>query len=175
MEGSRYNEIHWHEDALAYAEEFGLTREDCEKIMLAKSNPTLDSRSHEVGHLIVRYRAGDVVVVVGHRDLEDPVIMSVWVDTHQETKGGGTKPGGSGSSLPKTQKELIKRILGHGFKIKHDNRGHLKVVDENGVFVYSLPSTPSEYRSIANAWSGYNRARAKYNKEKRERGREQEA
>lgn len=168
---SKYKRIDWHDDALAYALEFGMTREDCEKILLSQSGAKLDPRSYEVGHLIVRYRAGDVVVVVGHREKDVPVIMSVWVDTHteQSRESGSKKPGGSGSKLPKTMKQLTKMVLSDGFKIQHA-AGHLKVVDIEGTFICTLPSTPSEYRSIANSWHTYNRAKINYYNEKRAQG-----
>lgn len=166
----KFKEILWHDDAVSYAAQFGLTREDCELILLNKSRPSLDPRSAEVGHLIVRYRAGDVTVVVGHRDKDLPAVMSVWVDDHNY-KGGTRKQGGAGSTAPNNMKALTKRILEAGYKIEHAG-GHLKVRDKDtGVMLMTMPSTPSDYRSIPNAWTLFLRKRAANETAKREKER----
>jgi hypothetical protein len=164
-----YKSISWHADAEVYASTFGLDKKDVESIMLARSNPKIDSRSHEVGHLIVRYSAGDVTVVVGHREKEHPVIMSVWVETGQQRSGSQKPHGVKGSSLPTSMKEIQKRIMADGFKIKHGG-AHLRVEDENGVLLCSLPSTPSDHRSIPNVWKTYQRKKAEYHKRKQSDG-----
>lgn len=164
-----YADINWQDDAVAYAEMYGLSLEDVEKIVLSRTRPAVDPRSHEVGHLIVRYRAGDVVVVVGHREKAHPVIMSVWVETGQ-TKGGTKKTGGvQGSNAPHSMKDLTKRILAEGFKVQHGG-SHMKVMTPEGNLLMSMPSTPSEYRSIANCWSLFLRKKAEYQSTKKEQG-----
>jgi predicted RNA binding protein YcfA (HicA-like mRNA interferase family) len=164
---SDYKSISWHKDAESYAQMYGLDKEDVEKIMISKSNPELDSRSRQVGHLIVRYRAGDVTVVVGHREKEHPVIMSVWLNTKKQRAGSQKLSGVSGSSMPKSMKELLKRVMADGFKVVHGG-SHLRVEDSDGVMVCTLPSTPSEYRSIGNAWKAYCRKKVEYYKRKDE-------
>ena len=156
-----YKDVSWLPEAVHYAESFGLSQEDCEKILLQRSKPTMDPRTAETGHLIVRYRAGDVVVVVGHRDKHHPVIMSVWVETGNASRSGSRKQTGSGSSLPTTMKQLQRRILDDGFKIKHGG-SHLRVESEDGELVATLPSTPSDHRSIPNSWTAYLRKKAAF-------------
>lgn len=163
---THYTDISWHDDALAYAKEFGMDPADVEKIVLSRALPKVDARSHEVGHLVMRYHAGDVVVVVGHREKQHPVVMSVWVETGKH-RSGSQKPGGAGSSLPKTMKELNKRVLADGFKLVMGG-SHMRVEDKDGVLIASLPTTPSEYRTIANTWKYYQRAKAKYHQNKKE-------
>lgn len=168
VDDEKFKTISWHPEALSYAHSFGLTQEDCEKIVLSRSRPILDPRSNEVGHLIVRYRAGDVTVVVGHREKEHPVIMSVKVNTgFKGFAGSRSGSSGSGSTLPKTMRELHKRILADGFKIVHGG-SHLRVEDDEGTLIASLSSTPSEYRTIANTWKYYQRARIEYQNTKKE-------
>lgn len=167
-----YKSISWHADAEVYASTFGLDKKDVESIMLNRSNPKIDSRSHEVGHLIVRYTAGDVTVVVGHREKEHPVIMSVWVETGQQRSGSQKPHGVKGSSLPTSMKQLQKRILADGFKIRLGG-SHLRVEDEDGHLLLSLPATPSDYRSIPNVWKAYQRKKAEYLKNNKEQRGEQ--
>lgn len=159
---SRFKKIHWHDDALAYAEMYGLTKEDCEAILINKSRPKLDARTHEVGHLIVRYRAGDVVVVVGHRELDEPVIMSVWVDDHNRDKASRRAGGGpADDAAPKSMKDLTRRIKALGYHLDHRGK-HIKVLDpDTGNLVATLPSTPSDWRSIPNSWALFRRKHAK--------------
>lgn len=164
-----FKRITWHDDAVAYAEMYGLAKEDCELILTSKSNPTLDTRSHEVGHLIVRYRSGDVVVVVGHRDKDEPVIMSVWVDTKTGHRSGSQKGGGAGSTMPTTMRELKKRIMAAGYRLEYGG-SHMKVYDkETGAYLLSLPITPSDHRSIPNAWSLFLRKKTANESEKKEK------
>lgn len=166
----QFKEIRWHDDAVSYAEQFGLSKKDCELILLNKSRPSLDPRSAEVGHLIVRYRSGDVTVVVGHRDKDLPVVMSVWVESNHQ-RGGSQKQTGSGSTAPTSMKALTKRILDAGYTVEHA-AGHLKVRDKDtGVMLMTMPSTPSDHRSIPNAWSLFNRKRAANEIAKREKER----
>jgi hypothetical protein len=147
--------IDWHDDAKEYAQSYGLTPDDVELIVTNKTNPQLDPRSHEVGHLIVRYRAGDVIVVVGYREPKRPVIMSVMVDHHHESRAGSKAPGGAGKTGPTTMKALVKRILDHGYRVEMGG-SHYRVVDKvTGEFLMSLPVTPSDHRSIPNAWSSF--------------------
>lgn len=156
-----YESLSWHDDALSYAEMYGLTKSNVESIVRSQSRPVQDPRTAETGDLIMRYHGGDVVVVVGLRDPKNPVIMSVWVETGTK-KGGSKKLGGvSGSSMPTSMKALQRRVLDDGFKIKHGS-SHLRVEDEDGYMVCTLPSTPSEYRSIANAWKAYCRKKVEY-------------
>ena len=118
----------------------------------------MDPRSREVGHLIVRYRAGDVIVVVGHRDKDEPVIMSVQVDTgHTSYQGTRASGGATGSTAPNTMRELRKRVLAEGYRIEQVG-AHAKVLDkETGSFLMSLPLTPSDHRSIPNCWAQFTR------------------
>ena len=156
-----YESISWHDDAKSYADMYGLELKDVEAIVLAKSKPVIDPRTNETGNLVMRYRAGDVVVVTGLRDPKNPVIMSVWVETGM-TKGGSKKnTGTAGTGMPTTMKQLQRRILDDGFKIKHGG-AHLRVEDDEGYMIATLPSTPSEYRSIPNAWKSYCRKKAEY-------------
>lgn len=153
-------ELIWHTDAREYARSYGLTPQDVELIVASKKNPQLDPRSHEVGHLIVRYRAGDVIVVVGYRDPDKPVVMSVQVDHHTETRSGSRAPGGAGKTGPTTMSALKKRILEAGYRIEMGGSHYRVLHKETGEYLMSLPVTPSDHRSIPNAWALFNKKRA---------------
>ena len=158
---TEYQSISWQPDALSYAEMYGLTQENVELIVKNKSRPVIDPRTNEVGSLIMRYRSGDVVVVTGLRDPDNPVIMSVWVETNNKKSGSKKNSGTSGSSMPTTLKQLQRRILDDGFKIRMGG-SHLRVEDAEGNLLTTLPATPSDYRSIPNAWKSYCRKKADY-------------
>lgn len=162
------NEILWRTDAKEFAASYGLSQEDVEAIVRSRINPQVDPRSHEVGHLIIRYRAGDVIVVVGYREVDAPMVMSVWVDHHHESKAkqGSRTPGGQGKSAPTTVKELVKRVLASGYKVEMGG-SHYRVVDkETGDFLMSLPITPSDHRTIPNAWRTFIRKDAQAQRER---------
>jgi hypothetical protein len=141
-------ELIWHTDAREYARSYGLTIEDVETIVESKTNPQMDPRTHEVGHLIVRYRAGDVIVVVGYRDPDKPVVMSVQVDHHHETPAGSRAPGGAGKTGPRTMNELKKKILAAGYKIELGGSHYRVLHKDTGEYLMSLPVTPSDHRSV---------------------------
>ncbi len=153
-------QILWHTDAKEYAATYGLTPEDVEVIVRSKPFPQVDPRSHEVGHLIMRYRAGDVIVVVGYREPKRPVVMSVMVDHHHETRSGSKAPGGSGKTAPTTIKALIKRVLEAGYKVELGGSHYRVLHKETGEYLMSLPVTPSDHRSVPNAWALFNKKKA---------------
>jgi hypothetical protein len=94
-----------------------------------------------------------VTVVVALPPDRDPVIWGVYLHLPLEQKHAGAGPGGGGNvrSVPKTMRELRKRIAATpGLSIKPGGH-HDKVVDLNDRVLTTLPSTPSDYRAVANA------------------------
>lgn len=164
----RAEDITWDKDADSFAEDFGLSREDVIKIIMNPSRSTLDARSSVVGHPIVNHWAGDVRVTVGYRDPSTPHVLHVTVHWDDDRPTGGTHKvtGLSGSSLPRSTRELRKRILNMGYGITPDN--HPKVFDrETDEVFYTIPGTPSDVRSIPNTWKAFLRAHAQHQARKR--------
>ena len=160
--------IRWHDNAREYARTYGLTVDDVEAIVRMKNRPEIDPRSTEVGHLIVRYHAGDVFVVVGYREPHLPVVMAVMVNDHHTGKAGSRTPGGVGKTGPTTIKELTKRVIAQGYRIEMGG-SHLRVLDKDtGEYLMSLPSTPSDYRSVPNAWALFLRKKAEADRQRKE-------
>jgi len=154
------DEIYWKPEARDYANTYGLAIEDVEAIVRKKPHPKVDDRSAEVGHRIMRYRAGDVIVVVGLREPDKPMVMSVWVDHHSKAHSGSKNPSGSGKSGPTTIKELTKRIIASGYRIEMGG-AHSRVLDkETGEFLMALPITPSDHRTVPNVWATFLRKKA---------------
>ena len=151
----KFSQISWNEDAMSYAKQFGLDPKDVELIVSNATKGTLDPHTHVVGHLVVRYLAGDVIVVVGHREKDHPKILSVQVWTPGEQHGNNrTAKGGHGSSLPKSDRDLRKKIMERGYKILPGN--HPKVVDvETDQVLMTIAGTASDHRTIPNDWKRF--------------------
>lgn len=153
----------WDERARGYLTQWNLTEDEVRRVIRSDLNPTMDPSSSDVGHPILRFRGGDVVVVVGLREPIRPKILSVYMvipglREHRER----TAKGGSGSSLPKTQRQLRSWIAGFGYSFRTGG-SHDAVIDpETGKRVYTVPITPSDHRSLANSWRGFLRAHAVY-------------
>lgn len=158
-----FKSLRWLPEAESYADEWGLDQNDVESIVRSATQGTLDPRSNDAGYLIVRYRAGDVIVVVGYRETDHPMILSVYLHIPGNETIGGKKSAGSGagSTLPRSYLELRKRIMAAGYKITADL--HPKVYDpQDGTVFYTLPGTASDHRSLANNWRAWLKAKVKY-------------
>lgn len=152
-----YDKIHWQDSAKEYAEMFGISKEDAETIVRTSERYEKDPHSNDLGHLVMRYYAGDVCIVVGHREVKEPIIMHVRMRLPMNDSKQQKRDSGSGSTLPRNMRELKKRILDLGYKIAPGGK-HDKVIDpKNGTVVCTVPTTPSEYRSVANVWLEFRR------------------
>lgn len=154
--------LFWDDRAKDWLDTWGLTQADAESIILADTKPTLDPHSGEAGHPIVRFRRGDVTVIVGLREKERPKVLSVFIhipgwDTNKGTGNPGT---GAGTSLPTSNKQLRRWIIDFGYRIEAS--AHDRVLDKTtGKFVMALPNTPSDSRSLANTWRSFLKAHAR--------------
>ena len=155
-----YSSISWNDQALEYAGEFGLNPKDVETIVRTSSKGELDPYTHKVGHLVVKYRAGDVTVVVGYREKQHPRILWVRVNTGADDFKYHSSPGGvSGSTLPRSDRDLRRRIMEKGYKITPDN--HPKVIDvETDQVIMTMAGTASDHRTLANTWRAFVRIHA---------------
>lgn len=166
---SKFNpeDITWNREADSFAEEFGLSREDVIKIIMSPQRSVMDERAAEVGYPIVNHWAGDVRVTVGYRDPLVPRVLHVAVHWDDEARGGSRKSSGvSGSSLPRSYRDLRKKIMEMGYGISPDN--HPKVFDrETDEVFYTIPGTPSDHRSISNSWKAFLRAHAAHQARKK--------
>lgn len=159
-----YGEIYWDHQAREAAAVWGLDLENVEAIVRKPQRAELDPHTHKIGHLVVKYFSGDVVVVAGHLDKEHPQILHVSVSAPMSGSSSTSRSGkgtGAGSSLPTTNRDLMRRITDKGCKLKHTSGGHLSVHAPNGDKLITMGSTPSDHRSIANAWRTFMR---EYNK-----------
>lgn len=146
----------WYPKATEFAEEWGIPPEVVEA---AAGNPTrigLNEDSGSDGYVIEDRRRGDVTAVVGLRD-QAPAILYVKVHTHQDY---GPERGANlgGSTGPKTMRGVKARIVAEGYRIASAGHGD-KVMTQDGTFLCSLPTTPSDHRTVANCWATFRRAR----------------
>lgn len=103
------------------------------------------------GSAAVNLYRGDLIVTVGLA-LEPPMVLSVRHRLRDDIRTA-RKPGGVGTTMPTTMRELRRRAVAAGLKID-PGTAHDKVVDPStGRVVTTLASTPSDHRSIANTWS----------------------
>lgn len=164
-------EITWLPGVKDYAAMWGMSPEDVEQIINAKGRCSIDAHTADVGHLVVRYYAGDVIIIVGYRRLRHPKVMSVFIEGGMpDTSSGSKTPSKGGSDAPTSIRALTKKILDAGYRVEHAGRssGHLRVINaETGAFLMTIPSTPSDHRTVPNTWSEFLRkdARAKFDEE----------
>lgn len=155
------NTIEWDRQASKGAERWGLEKEDVEKIVRNPQRSVLDAYSTEVGYPVVKHISGDVVVVTGYRERRSPMVLSVFLSTGPGTVAGSRSGGGKGKSSPTSLGELTKRIKDMGYVFAAG--GHPKVIDpETGTVIYTIPGTPSDWRSLANCWKAFLRRHDKW-------------
>ena len=142
----------WNDEARNFVELYNVDRRLIVDAVRAPQMISTDPRSAEVGYPIKRLRRGDVEVVVGYREPEYPTILYVRLATPDDDQGPKRSPGGTkGSSLPPTLTELHRRITMAGYSLEHSGM-HVKVLSQGGNLLMTLPKTPSDKRSLANAW-----------------------
>lgn len=156
----------WMEEAEDAAAIWGLDKQDVEAVIRHPQQLAKDRRSEEVGYLIMRYRAGDVVAVVGYREITEPFVMYVCMVF---SLPGPVTPGlrrsaghGKGRRLPHTPLELRRRIKeladpnnparDYSFVV---GSTHCLVVDGRGKYVMTLPIVPGDHRTIPNCWATF--------------------
>lgn len=110
---------------------------------------TLDPSSAHREWTVERRRRGDVIVVVALPDDRPPIIWGVYMELPMDAAGRKSAGGGSGSSLPKTLRELRHRIVAAGLVIEA-GRTHDRVVTRDGRFLVSLACTPSDRHTVPN-------------------------
>jgi hypothetical protein len=112
-----------------------------------------DPTSMGSGYLIVRLIRGDITVVMGLRDPENPTVIYVYLN-HPGDNVVNRKAGqGPGSKLPSSLRELRTWALAAGCKFEMGGTGHTKVFYKDQL-IGTLPNTPSGgKRSIENAYS----------------------
>ena len=55
-------------------------------------------------------------------------------------------------------RSIIKALRDQGFTVEQMRSGHYRVRDASGIFVTTLPATPSDWRSLKNAEAVLRRA-----------------
>lgn len=142
----------WHQPALESANLFGLDERDVEAIVRHPSLVVMDPSNAVRDWRTERRTRGDITVVVTYPDGSDPIIWGVYLSLGPTTKTRTSAAGGGGGGYaPKTLAALRKRIIAAGLRIVAGGR-HDLVTTKEGVYVASLPRTPSDHRSVPNAW-----------------------
>lgn len=149
----------WHTQARDYLDMYGI---DPAVVEAAIDNPTSDEpdpTSADRGYPVRRYRRGDVQVTVGYRDPREPLIMYVHLCTPGDHYIRPGRSGGrvGGRSAPKTTQELIERVEAAGYEYDPVGR-HPRIRRKDGSALVFLAGTPSDVRSLSNAWHQFLRA-----------------
>lgn len=109
-------------------------------------NPTtreLDPYTHEVGYTVVRCKRGDITVVLGLQNLDEPAVLYIYLHTPDEDEhqqSGARAPAGAGTQAPKSQKALLSWLQSEGCTLRYNGRGHYNVY-LNDVLVGSVGGT----------------------------------
>lgn len=158
----------WDQLADDFAAEIGLDREIVEAAARYPQMQRRDPYSEKVGHTVMNYRRGDIIVTVGFRDPQKPTILHVrLVSNDMHERGGSRTPGGAGATGPTSIRELKRRAVEMGYKVIAGTN-HDKIVDPNrgNHVVAVIPRNESKNsrgdRSSSNTWSSltrYHRAR----------------
>lgn len=142
--------------ALDFIEE---TRFDQDLIIDVVRHPTesyRDPKSMEVGYNIYRFRRGDITVVVGFRDMENPKIIYIYLhdpEEHRKTAKGSRTGAGSGSKTPTTMNGLQTWLRNQGCVLSWEHKSGVMTVTWRGIYVGNLHSTPSGgNRSLKNMY-----------------------
>lgn len=53
--------------------------------------------------------------------------------------------------VSKDIRQIVKELEKQGFSVEHTKNGHLRVRDQEGRPIYTMPSTPSCWRATRNA------------------------
>jgi hypothetical protein len=149
----------WHQDAEDFVDDTGMDRAIIEAAARFPTSTSPDPRSATEGYPIKRLRRGDIEVVVGYREPKEPMILFVRLETPGEGRSmrSASAGGGHGSSIPPTMTEMHRRIQALGYHLSSTTR-HTKVLTRDGAPITTLPRTPSDNRSLANAWMQFQRA-----------------
>lgn len=145
-------DLRWHTPALETATLFGLAKEDVEAIVRNPHNVTVDPSSAVREWRTERRTTGDVTVVLTYPEYQPPLIWGVYLALDGPTQQTRSAGGGGGSNVPRTLANLRKRIVAAGLVIKVGGR-HDLVTTKDDVYVASIPRTPSDHRSVPNAWA----------------------
>lgn len=124
-------------------------------VVMSPEHIERDPYTLEVGYPVIRMRRGDITVVVGVQDPHNPSVLYIYLHVPEDgVQRSGTKKGASGShksNKPTSIRQLRGWLINEGCSLEPSGSGHSNVMYD-GIFVGSVASTPSEYRSVENAY-----------------------
>lgn len=149
--------LFFHDDVTAlHGIDLDMVEAACRKPQRVEIAPETAAKKYPV----IKYFRGDVLVVVGYRELQLPKIIAAYVagrnlaDNRPATINGGTGGGSRRTSgLPKSPKQLLNRLLGLGAVLTEDATGKthsVKFWDEELGQVATAPGT--DKASVENSY-----------------------
>ena len=144
--------IDWLAEATDFVEDVGLDAKMVESVVENPQRVEMDPRTSVVGYDVKRLKRGDIEVVVGYSDPENPMILFVRLLGPAEgwSGGRGAKGGTGGAGKgPSTVTDMVKRAQALGYTVEYST--HIKLMWD-GKFAMAIPRTPSDYRSLVNSW-----------------------
>lgn len=148
----------WLPKAIEWVEVWGCDRKLIEAAVEHPLQVTNDPKMAEVDYPVKRHRRGDLEVSVGFRDPDRPTILHIHIHLPLDRSSGS--PTGSGSMTksstggPKGLNQLKQMIHAAGYLPALRN-GHLRVERQDGSYLMSMGSTPSDARSVTNCWKTF--------------------
>lgn len=144
------------DEVLEFVDMYDFPVELIESVCWHPEEVTIDHTDQERDYLVLRFRRGDITVVIGLLDPNSPRALYVYLNTpdgHVQNSSAPKKAsGGSGSTSPKSVNGLLSWAQKNGFSIVRSNSGHTKVyMDER--LVATVSGTPSDRRSIPNTFA----------------------
>lgn len=139
--------------ALDFVETYNFDRNLLRDVVRYPESREKDPHGAEVGYPIYRFRRGDITVVVGFRDLDEPHILHVWLHTPDDDNAQGTKGGAGGpaTKTPHSVSQLRGWLMKEGCRLEYKGSGQRITYD--GIFVGTLHLTPSDNRGIKNSYT----------------------
>lgn len=149
--------LEWSEGVLQAMEEHNLSMADVASIVRNPTSIEMDPSNPARDWHTERRRRGDVIVVVTFPPGSRPRVWGVYVmsrmhaGTARHRKSAGS---GAGTTAPTSVREIKRRLATAGFQVQPGTGGGPeRILDPDGKFFWSLHTTPSEFRSLANVWS----------------------
>lgn len=158
------NNLRFLERAQEFLDTYDFPEDLVRSVVMNPESIERDPYSLEVGYPVIRMRRGDITVVVGVQDPHQPSVLYIYLHIPEDgVQRSGTKKGTAGSHKaknPTSVRQLRGWLIENGCRLESSGSGHSNAYYE-GVFVGQVPSTPSDYRSIPNAYHNLKRSLTK--------------
>lgn len=122
----------WLQRAEDFVATYSFPKDLLEDVVRDPDSVGIDPSSEGRDYKVLRFRRGDITVVVGLRDPDAPSVIHVWLHYPEEDftvpMGKISKPGsGGGERVPTNERQLKGYLMGQGCSLKPAGSGHIAV------------------------------------------------